>query len=257
MALTFGAVASDRVQLAHAASLADIAAGTYLSWIRPTGNTAFRRLYQKNNVASAAYRIFAHGNTPTAQIGFEVGRATVACQAYGNCANFAAYSLNAWTFCAARYDTAASNGDQELYVGNLTTPLAEPSAYAVQQVGSGTVTADAGSDPRVGNNAADTGALQGDMAFFGLWNRYLTYGEMLAQQWHPHPTEGCVVFLMLGWNGTSTQPDWSGNLNNGTVTGATVAAHVPLRALYGGFAGWRGAFTAATGNRRRRFFMAA
>lgn len=257
MALTFGAVNSDRVVVANHASLQNLTAATYVSWIRPTGNTAFRRIYQKNTPASGSSRIFAHGNTGTPQVGFEVSRATTNCLAYGNTANFAAYALNAWNFCAARYDTGAATGDQNVYVGNLSTPLAEPSAYASQAVGTGAVGGDAGSDARIGNNAADNGAMQGDIAFFGLWNRYLTYGEMLAQQWHPHPTEGCVVFLMLGWNGTSTQPDWSGNLNNGTVTGATVAAHVPLRALYGGFAGWRGAFTAATGNRRRRFFMAA
>jgi len=37
---------------------------------------------------------------------------------------------------------------------------------------------------------------------------------------------GCTTYYELGWASTGTQPDLSGSGNKGTVTGATVAAHV-------------------------------
>ena len=74
-------------------------------------------------------------------------------------------------------------------------------------------------------------------------NTDLALAEIQRQQFRPHPLASTLVFCMLGYAGTGTQPDWSGNGNNGTVTGATVADHVPLGAF--GFQGWPGAFTAA------------
>jgi hypothetical protein len=49
----------------------------------------------------------------------------------------------------------------------------------------------------------------------------------------PRPIAGCVGFWHLGANGVGTQPDWSGNANAGTVTGATVSDHVPLGPWFG------------------------
>ena len=41
------------------------------------------------------------------------------------------------------------------------------------------------------------------------------------------------VLMHVGYNGTGTQADWSGHGNSGTVTGATVSAHVPLGPQFG------------------------
>ena len=37
---------------------------------------------------------------------------------------------------------------------------------------------------------------------------------------------------MLGYNGTGTQPDWSGNANSCTVSGATLSNHAPIGAPF-------------------------
>ena len=52
--------------------------------------------------------------------------------------------------------------------------------------------------------------------------------QMQALQFNLHPTTNTLLLSHYGYNGTGTQPDWSGNGHNGTVTGATVADHVPM-----------------------------
>ena len=79
----------------------------------------------------------------------------------------------------------------------------------------------------------DSKAFPGSIALFGLLNRVASQQEIVSLQFNPRVVSGTKVFMPLGWNGTGTQPDLSGNGNSGTVTGATVAAHVPLRPLFG------------------------
>ena len=61
-----------------------------------------------------------------------------------------------------------------------------------------------------------------------LHNRRLSLGELKTQQFAPHPVSETVLFVPLGFNGTGTQADWSGNGNNCKVTGATQSADVPI-----------------------------
>src|SRR3990172_4138139 len=49
----------------------------------------------------------------------------------------------------------------------------------------------------------------------------------------------------IGVRGSSPDPDWSGQANNMTVAGTTVADHVRLGLPFGFDLGWQGAFTAA------------
>ena len=138
-------------------------------------------------------------------------------------------TLNAWNYVAISYDESAG---PLLYFGNLTTIVAQPSYSAGPVVGSGATSSDAIGNLLIGarsfSQAAGSG-FQGRIAFGGVWNRVLSLGEIKEQQFHPHVTSGCVLFSHLGYAGAvSTQPDWSGNGNAGTITGATQAAHVPL-----------------------------
>ena len=69
---------------------------------------------------------------------------------------------------------------------------------------------------------------ENDLPLGAWWNRILTAGEIHAQQFHPHRTSGCLCIWLPGYNGTTNVPDWSGNANTGTITGATVSDQVPI-----------------------------
>jgi hypothetical protein len=86
-------------------------------------------------------------------------------------------------------------------------------------------------DKWVGNNSGDDKELGGRLAWLAIWNRQLSYNELLAQQYNPHVTQGCVLFCHYGLYNLGTQLDLSGAGNHGQVTGATVAGHVPLDSL--------------------------
>jgi len=159
-------------------------------------------------------------------------RATAPTGGTANAASFASYALNSWLFLVATFDTAGANGDQKLLIGNLTTPPTEPSAYTAQQVGSGTP-GETVSPFTFGNNAnSTTRVFIGDIAAVSFFNRVLTANE-IYQVWRFNaPLSGRIVQSHYGLLGTGTQPDWSGNGRTGTVTGATVSAHVPLGPLF-------------------------
>jgi hypothetical protein len=78
------------------------------------------------------------------------------------------------------------------------------------------------------NRAAADLSFVGRGAILALFNRVLLLPEIQAWQYRPRNLSGCVGFWRLGSNGTATQPDFSGNGNSGTVTGATVAEDPPL-----------------------------
>jgi hypothetical protein len=241
MALNFGTGASSpRVDCGSGASIDNINVGTWMAWVYPTSSVNCR-LMQKG--LGPAGHIFY---TTTTVFEMTIARGTQSLLANASLANCAAYGTNKHVCMAAVFDTGGAAGDQKIYMGDLATPLAEPSAYTTQRIGSGAVGDDSGVNLIIGNISSATLSYPGDVSWIAAWNRRLSHEELIAQQWHPHVTSGCVGFWVLGYNGTGTQPDWSGNGNNGSVTGATVAAHVPLRSLYGGFAGWRGVNRAAT-----------
>jgi hypothetical protein len=139
---------------------------------------------------------------------------------------------NAWNFVGFSMDGVAS---AKLYKGTLTSAAAEPGSYTTQATPSGSYVSDAANDLILGTGPSNTNGVVGRIAWIGIWNRALTAGEIIEQQWRPHVTSGCVLFTHLGYRGgTSSQPDWSGNSNAGTVTGAAVGAHVPVRISSGG-----------------------
>jgi hypothetical protein len=129
---------------------------------------------------------------------------------------------------AAVWDTTLTNTDQKLFSGDAVTPLAEPASYSLQQVGAGTVTDTSVRDFLVGNRDTGVAPHVGSIALVALWDRVMSLDELISQQFRPRVSDGCALFSLLGYNGTGTQPDWSGNGNVGTVTGATVADHAPI-----------------------------
>lgn len=238
MALTFGAATSDRVDHGKASSLNDISTVTFAIWFYPTTLTSGKRLFEKTQSAGSR-RVFIH--TTTSELRWQNGQSTTNADYITSNASI---TTNKWWFAAFTYN-GSGTGREKIYVGDLST-LATERTYSTSSDGSGTYNADNANNLMVGNANGANAALQGRIAVFVFWNRVLSLGEIQSFQFRPRRLgSGCVLFAHYGFNGTGTQPDWSGSGNSGTVTGATLTPdHVPLGPPFFNGSAWRGAFTA-------------
>jgi hypothetical protein len=229
MSLLFGGAVSDRVNHGSAAALDNLTAWTQIFWLYPTTLTSFLDISDKQVTSNGRRLVFVSGYA-TSDVEIQVRRAT---NADDYSSNGAGITVNNWWYVAVVYDSAAGAGlHAKFYVGNLTTPAALKSTI-VDTEGSGALKTDAAGDFIIGNDYAFASSYRGRIAFHGNWNITLSLGQIKAQQYDllypvdPDPAH-CLIFTNYGLLGTGTQPDWSGNLNNGTVTGATQSNHVPL-----------------------------
>lgn len=146
-------------------------------------------------------------------------------------------SASAWQFVVFKHDS----GDTpmcRMYHGDLTTVVTEVS-YSSNDNNSGTPRA-ADGNLIIGADPGNGIPFEGDIACVMVWpTTALTLAQIRQIQFLFYPQfSGCELFSHYGWNGTSGCVDWSGNGNNGTITGATVSDHVPiLPAFYGGRSG--------------------
>jgi hypothetical protein len=225
MALDFTGSDNDHVDHGSAASLDDLTTWTKIFWLYLDTWDNFTQVFHKGRSGDED-KSWVLDNLITDGFSLIVRRAGVNdTLATGN----TGLATGKWLYVAATYDSGSASGTHLTYFqGDLAT-------IASQQAQGGTGTlgvADATQTLRVGgNNNSDS--IDGKIAWFGHWNRVLTLGELKHQQFRPHVTSGCVVFTHYGYNGTGTQPDWSGNGNSGAVTTATYSAHVPLGLHFG------------------------
>lgn len=233
MSLLFGGASSDRVNCGSGASLDDILVGTILAWVYPTnvnmgGKYILAKPFETGATGGLSFQI---------GVSFNGDLLIKRRKTSGNllCNSSTGYvTTNTWQFLGGTWNNSGTSTDQHLYRGLLTTNVTECSSYAPgsPNVGGGTNISDASKDLYIGNGSADaatwSNSFVGSIAWVGMWNRQLSLAEILTQQYRPRKTSGCVLFMHLGFNGTGSQIDLSGNGNNGTVTGATLAAHVPI-----------------------------
>lgn len=214
--------------------------GTWLGWYYPTALAGDRTYFYKTN-SSYVGMGFKPPGANTAGLRFDQSRATTDLRIQ---TLDTVVTLNAWNFVAAVWDPSATDADQFLYVGSLSALATEVSTYSHRTVGSGSVSSTASDSLSIGNVVANAQAFLGwvgDVAWVGAWNTQLSLGQIRALQFRPVATSGCVLSCWLGFNGTSTQPDWSGNGNAGSVTGATApGTNVPLPRPNQFYAGLRG-----------------
>jgi len=117
----------------------------------------------------------------------------------------------------------------KIFVGSKTATVAEVSYDAgFPVVGSGTTTDESAGSMIQGANIDFDTFLGGLLAICGYENDDYTLGLLKNTQFRPEKYSTTVGFWNPGFNGTTNVPDWAGNSNTGTITGATVAAHVPL-----------------------------
>jgi hypothetical protein len=220
MALLFSGT-TQRVVVTDSASFQNQAAFSVLMWVKPTTQTVSKRFFRKN-VPGDNEKELAWGFNDANDVDFSVARDSVNANLRTN-VNFA---NNTWTLFGCTYDE--TDGGRIFY--QLLGGEVLEATYATRNVGSGATTNDNGSDLIIGNREAFDQAFQGNIATFHWINKRLSLGEIIQQAdniWFPLFPE-TAIFINLGFNSTGSQRDWSGNGNNGTVTGAVVAAHPPL-----------------------------
>lgn len=226
MALTFGGATSDRVDHGTGVSFG-ASALSVLIWNYPTSNTGPQNLWWHSVVGSSTLRHSLErrfGDVDDYEV--TVARVTTngACITTG-----VNRPLNAWKFTAVTF--ADGDGGPRVFHGSLTAAAVEAS-YSSRSEGSGGVLDGSGAAMYVGNRAAFDEAFVGRIAVVQVFDRQLSLAEIISHQWRPRKESGCVLLAHYGFNGTSTQPDWSGRGNSGTVTGGAVAAHVPLGSVF-------------------------
>lgn len=225
MSLLFTSGSSNNVNVGTAqAVLPDVC--TILAWIYPTSVAAgYRSLYERTSSDFADYRGIGINNT-TGEIGAFIRRGSPAFTGV-DLSKQNILVANAWQFVGAQMDaTSALATAQKIFYGTRSQAAAEVTAYNKQNAGSGATSSIANVPAYVGNTTGLAGGFPGRIGWIGVWNRVLTLGEIVDQQFRSQKTAGCEG--MWNFYGASSMTDLSGNQRNGVLSGATADAHIPV-----------------------------
>lgn len=218
--LRFGGATGDRI-VCSGTKLAIGAQGWVFFWMYVTSDSV-RMRWADNTVADREWIDF-RGDLAGDPLRLFVQRATYL-QVIANAANFAAWGLNKPLAVAMTFDTAAAASAQKILIGDEHFPMAEPSAYATQTAGSGTVTSDTATNIVIGNNSAFNTPTIGTFWVAAIGNQYLAdLSQLYKFQFAPirrNVPPGCVGLWYPGEHGTAYVQDHSGFGNHGIVTTA-------------------------------------
>lgn len=207
------------INVGSATVLDNMPQGTTLAWVRRTASVTDARVWQKAYVALHGAAHYFVLNDTGGTVGYLQDRTTDLQMRGGTTP-----PLNEWWFVVAQWNTAGSNGDQRIFTGNLTTPATEVSSYAVQIVGSGSLTSDAAAPLTIGNRQNGSVQLGGDMALLVITTALLSIEEIRDVQDLFVMPRGCVGYWRPGQQGLSTALDESGFGSHGTLTAVTLTA---------------------------------
>ena len=228
MSLDFSA-STHRVAVPASSSLDNLTAFTVLFWLYNDTFTNDTRVWIKGDFSgSEPVKHFSANSTgSTNGAVFEIARVTQDALMF---TDEDVMALGLWKFIAITYDE--SDGGR-VFHGSRTVTVAE-SGYSTRQVGSGATRDDSTINMNIGNGTTgESNAIDGRIAVCSIFNIRLTLAAIIRMQFRILNTLENVGYWHLGYNGTGTQFDYSGNGNVGTVTGAAVADHVPLLFPFG------------------------
>jgi hypothetical protein len=134
-----------------------------------------------------------------------------------------------WVWLAYVFDTAGANADQLMYFARPGEKLREPSSYATQTAGSGTLISDSGHTLYLGNRWGGGGPYGRRMAWFAWadieW-RFDEISRFIRNPWHGGPR--CILNLPLYGSGKADDlvRDISGTANHAKF--ATTSTDYPV-----------------------------
>jgi len=236
MALAFASSSTDHVNHGKASAINDLPGGangcTFVAWVYRTADDGNQHIFTMDGVdfASRGGLVFLASSGAADNLRALVRAATTDTD---YTTNTGALPLNTWTFVAVTFKDTDSP-KLHIYSGSLTA-LATEASYASSTDGSGAVVADNANDKWISNiERANTLPLVGNIARAAYFNTKLSLTDLQRLQFAPVAQwSGANTKLLVDYHGTGTQRDYTGNGNAGTVTGATVAAHVPLGPAWG------------------------
>lgn len=131
---------------------------------------------------------------------------------------------NVWNLAGVTYDSSSVANNPVLYVDGVSVGITEANTPI------GTVDSDAAQDLMIGNRLAGDKTFDGEISFFVQWNVILSANEMaiINRGVNPFVVRNSNIELLTPLGGNqSPEPDYSGNGNTGTVTGAIKGAGNP------------------------------
>lgn len=228
MARYFGNATTDRVNCGSPAAADDLTALTVIATARLTTLIGGRVLLGKRsggtfgNTGQPGWAFSYNGTTGSLQATWTRATTNLIYRSTDNLAP----NVGTWYHLAMTIDQGATAGSlARLYGAPVGSPLVETSAYSTAQDGGGAYSSDAAQDLLIGNVASLTLAPDGDIDRVALYTGVLTLDQINAQIGrYLHPN--LLGHWRPGWGGADT--DLSGNVNNGTVTGATLSDPAPI-----------------------------
>lgn len=221
---------SDRVNVGSKSILDQIRKGTVIAWVYPTNisSTPPPHILDKRATGQSYKAYYLDPGTGSGVFAFEIA-ATDFNHTYAKSVA-GSVIVNTWNYLVFSFDAiAGSTSDQKLYRGGLYSRVAEVASYHSRSGGSHSTGDDSSGNMSIGNvTGIDNFQTDGSLYLVGIWkNIQLPLSQIIKQQYYSKPVvakEFCVGFWLLGKSGTSTQYDLSGNGNEGTISGATLAA---------------------------------
>lgn len=201
--------------------------GAIVAWIRPTGwgEGNFGRIAQKDDGPSNGWGFLVDnsaafgGNTEC--INFYHWWSTGPVVAVWETPT-SSIALNAWQHVAIVYNKGSTSNDPVLYINGVSQTITETTAPA------GTAVDDAASDLYIGDRADSLRCFVGQLAHIHAYKGVtLSAGEIRQLMRYPGSIRRGLAAYWPLWGTSSPEPDYSGNGNSGTVTGATAGTTEP------------------------------
>ena len=211
------------VKCSNVSAYDNLATGTILAWVYPTTflPAGLRSVLRLDNIGFVHLEVGTTSGTRPLRI--TVGRATTAMAAEAAVNTLPTLLVNHHAIIAAQWDINGASTAQKVLSGDSSTPLAEPTSYATQTAGAGTLTSYAGADAYWGNSSGGSIGFPGLMYVGAIWNRVLSYPELLAWQLRPLARTvplGLIGHVVFGANGTGGVIDLSRTAKPCVITSA-------------------------------------
>lgn len=217
---------TEKINHGSGASLDNLDVGSCIVWFFKTTTDMAARIFQKGLFSPVGFHILTLNESAVGDISF-------ARQFNGTDMNRTCdggmFRLHEWTCVGARWNCSQLDANEiRFFLGTLSKPLTEVTYPDDGTDGTGSTEDNSGVDLYFANKVNDVTPLDGRMAKPRLWNRILSLDELRRQQVRrPGETTGPGCVLDCEYEGLGTQFDRSGNGNDGTVTAATAAPHLP------------------------------